>query len=336
MFFGNKRKRGGGITGIFRLFLSIIILGVMGLGLLQAYKGFSGFDPLTLDPESAKGLFSQEGITSFITSLLSASPDQALNSAKEALGDKSSSSQPKSVGDIKYKFAVIADSHKDYANLTKALKMAKAEGVKFVVGMGDFSDVGISEELMETRKAFDESGLTYYATPGDHDLWDSRNKNEIPNQNFNSVFGSPYQAVTVENARIILVYNSDNYLGLDGVQLNFVEDEVKKASQNPGLLTFVFLSVPLYHPSSDHVMGKVTPKLKDQAAHLLDLFKKNGADEVFSADTHFFSRYEEPSQRLNMTTVGAVTSDRNPQTPRFTMVEVYTDGSYDVKEVTLN
>ncbi|KKQ14068.1 MAG: hypothetical protein US28_C0040G0009 [Candidatus Daviesbacteria bacterium GW2011_GWA1_36_8] len=83
-------------------------------------------------------------------------------------------------------------------------------------------------------------------------------------------------------------------------------------------------------------MGKVTPKLKNQADHLIDIFKKGGVEEVFSADTHFYSRYQEPKSMLNMTTVGAVTSDRNPQTPRFAIVEVYTDGSYNVIETPLN
>ena len=83
-------------------------------------------------------------------------------------------------------------------------------------------------------------------------------------------------------------------------------------------------------------MGKVTPSLKNQAAHLIDIFKKNGVDEVFAADTHYFTRYTEPTMNLKMTTSGAVTSDRNPQTPRFIMVDVFENGTYQVKETEVN
>ncbi len=315
--------------GIFRMFLSVIILAILGLGLIQAYKSFSGFDPLSVNTNMVSNLsLTPEGIIAFIKSLIS-DPESALEAANNKEDSKSSAN-------IKLKFAVIADSHKDYPGLAKALNLAKEKNVQFVIGMGDFSDVGTTRELMDTRQKFDESGLTYYTLPGDHDLWDSRDKGNIPNQNFNSVFGPPYQAFSTNDIRFILLYNSDNYDGLDELQLNWVQEEVDKASQNPNGLTFVFAPTPLYHPSSDHVMGKVTPKLKNQAEHLADIFKKGGVDEVFSADNHFYSRYEEPAQRLNMTTVGAVTSDRNPQTPRFTIVEVYTDGSYNVVETPLN
>jgi hypothetical protein len=80
-------------------------------------------------------------------------------------------------------------------------------------------------------------------------------------------------------------------------------------------------------------MGKVTPKLTSQAEHLITSFKRAGVDLVFSADTHFYSKFKEPKNELNMMTVGALTSDRNPQAPRFAMVDILEDGSYNTREV---
>lgn len=133
--------------------------------------------------------------------------------------------------------------------------------------------------------------------------------------------------------RYILIYNSDNYLGLDEVQLKWLEDELQRQEQNPSKLVFAITDLPIFHPSSDHVMGKTNEKLKNQADHLASIFKKHGVDEVFSADTHFFSQYKDPTNDLKMTTVGAVTSDRNPQTPRFVLVDIYEEGSYNIKSV---
>lgn len=334
--FGKKaRNRSNPLVSLFRIFWSLFVIVILGVGLIQAYKGFSGFDPLKLSPTSVKNLFSQDGIYAFVTSLLSFNPADSVQKTRQILGenppkDQSVTIQPS--GDIDFKFAIIADSHKDITNLAKALNMAKSNGAKFIIGIGDFSDVGTLDELRNTKAQFDAIGMPYYVTAGDHDLWDSRNKKEQSDKNFTEVFGSGYQAFMFENARIMIINNADNYLGLDEFQLKWVEEELARYAQNSTKLFFVIADIPLYHPSSDHVMGKVTPKLKGQADHLISILKRARADEVFSADTHFFSRFQEPTSNLKMTTVGAVTSDRNLQTPRFAIVDVYTNGSYNVEE----
>lgn len=334
--FGKKghRKASNPILGIFRLFISLIIMAVLGLGLLQAYKSFSGYDPTTVSPQaSLKNILTSEGAYEFIVSLLSFSPTGSFDKAKDALTTDRGGSSNTPSGPVRFRFAVIADSHKDYSNLAKALKQAKDANAKIIVGMGDLSDVGTVEELKKTKEQFDLSGLPYYITPGDHDLWDPRDKNLPAAQNFMDTFGPPYQAFSYDSVRYILIYNSDNYLGLDELQLKWLEDELSKQEQNPSKLIFAIADLPIFHPSSDHVMGKTNEKLKNQADHLASIFKKHGVDEVFSADTHFFSQYKDPINDLNMTTVGAITSDRNPQTPRFVLVDIYEDGSYNIQSV---
>ena len=339
---GDHRKKGGG-GGILRLFLSLIIMAILGLGLLQAFRSFSGTDPLTLDPKtSLKSLMSSEGAYNFIVGLLTASPDKTLDKAKQLLGQESdqNSSNSYSSGSIDrpegselFKFAIIADSHKDTPNLLKALNQAKASGAKFVIGIGDFSDVGTVEELTNTKTQFDASGLSYYLVPGDHDLWDSRNKSLSPTQNFMTVFQKPtYQSFSYQNTRFILSDNSDNYIGLDGLQLNWLEEELNRVQSDSANLILAVVDIPLYHPSSDHIMGKTSPKLKNQAAHLSSIFKKAGVKEVFAADAHFFSKYKDPTEDLPMTVVGAVTSEKNAQAPRFVLVDVYEDGSYNIED----
>ncbi len=345
---GHKKKGDGGpIVGAIRFFLSLIILAILGIGLLLAYRNFSGVNPLNLSPQQLfKSLLSPDSAYSLITGLLTIRPQDSLTKAKDALTEPGSEEkdeqQTNSLNDSKptaplsFKFAIIADSHKDTADLKKALAQAKQAGAKFVVGLGDLSDVGTVDELRNSKEQFDMAELPYYIAPGDHDLWDSRDKGKPASQNSTDIFGQPYQSFAYDSVRFILVYNSDNYKGIDELQLNWLQDELKRSgSDQKAKLIFVALPTPIYHPSSDHVMGKVSPSLKNQADHLIDLFKKNGVDEVFAADTHYYTRYVEPTMDLKMTTVGAVTSDRNPQSPRFTMVEVYEDNSYQVRETVL-
>ena len=334
---GHKKKGESGIVSAVRFFLSLVILLILGFGLLLAYRNFSGVNPLTLSPtQVAKSFLSADSAYALITSLLTFNPKDSLSkvtgtSVDDPDSQTAENQQP--TAPLKFKFAIVADGHKDMNNLKKALEVAKRNDAKFVVGLGDLSDVGTIDELRNSKEQFDLAGLPYYITPGDHDLWDARDKGKPADQNIKEVFGSTYQSFAYDSVRFLLVFNSDNYLGLDELQLNWIESELARLQKEEGNKTvFVALATPLYHPSSDHVMGKVTPKLKNQAEHLISIFKKSGVEEVFAADTHYFTRFIEPTMDLKMTTVGAVTSDRNPQTPRFALVEVYEDGTYQVKE----
>jgi hypothetical protein len=312
----------------------MIILVILGVLLLQAYKSFSGYDPMTLDPKSSlKGLLTSDSAYELVTGLLTFNPQKSLDASKKVLSQEGEGENVNTNQPVILRYAVIADSHKDTENLKKALAQAKEAGAEFIIGMGDFSDVGTVEELSATKMQFDEASLPYYLSPGDHDLWDSRDKGNPADANFREVFGETYQSFSNRDYRFILIYNSDNYLGLDGVELSWIEDELNRLQENSSKLIFVFAPTPLFHPSSDHVMGKENEKLKNQAEHLISIFSKAGVNQVFSADTHFFSKYTEPQDNLKMVTVGAVTSDRNPQTPRFAIVDIYEDGSYNIEEV---
>lgn len=333
----HRKKAGNPLLTFFRLLLSLVIMAVLALGLIQAYKSFSGYDPTSLSPQQTiKSLLTSEGAYNFITQILTFNPKDGLESAKTALGGDSVSTDPQnpsSDAPILYSFAIVADSHLDYQNLAKALTQAKSADAQFVIGIGDLSDVGTIEQLTKTKQTFDSSGMTYYVTPGDHDMWDSRNQKKDASQNFVDIFGQSYQAFSYKNTRFILINNADNYLGLDSTQLKWVEDELLTLEQTQPTIVFVVADIPLFHPSSDHVMGKTEPKLKNQADHLMSIFARAGVEQIFSADTHMFSSYKDPVNNLNMVTVGAVTSDRNPQAPRFIMVDVREDGSYNIRQV---
>ncbi len=332
--FGRKykkehRKRSNPLFGIFRLLLSLIIFAVLVGGVYSAYKQFSGADPLNLSPQSiSSNLISKDRLIDLTLSLLSIDikgkiiPADQPESSKKSIKSKTS-----------FKFAIVADCHNDNNNLAKALSQAKAGDAKFVIGLGDFSDVGTKAELIDAKKKFDEAGLRYFLTPGDHDLWESRDKNEPPLTNFYSVFGSSFQAFGYGEVRFIILYNSDNYKGLGEEQLKWFKFEMENIKQANPKLVLAFVHEPLYHPSSDHYMGKVTPSLLPEAKQLIKDLKQAGTKEVFAGDIHYFTQYSEPETVLHMTTIGAITSGRNVESPRFGLVTVYEDGSYLVEDV---
>ena len=321
--FGRKykgRRHTNILFVIFRLALSLTIFAVLLGGSYSAYKHFSGMDPLKLDPQLV---------------LISLIKSKDLGEITQKILGESQIPSKKENPKLLFSFMLVADSHNDNSYLDKAIVQAKERypDIKFIIGLGDYSDVGTLNELRDTKAVLDGSGLRYFVMPGDHDLWDSRDKNLLPTANFNQVFGPEYQLFDYENFRLVLLYNSDNYLGLGEVQKNWLKGELDKAISDKSSGIFIFLHEPLFHPSSDHIMGRVEQNLKNEAGELIRLFKEKGVRKVLAGDIHFFTEYLEPFTQLSMVTIGALTTQRNTQAPRYGIGYVFEDGSIKVEDV---
>lgn len=341
------KKRGSFLPFvIFRLLLSCTILAVFAFGVFQAFRYFSGVDPLELDPKStivsllesdeAVGVVSRFlgfDIGKTVTDRLresSADPEK-----KEPTPATDNRDKPVS-GPRVLRFAVVADSHTDNENLIKALEEAKKREVKFIIGLGDYSEVGTAEQLQNARQIFISAGLPFYTTAGDHDLWDSRNRGSAGSVEFGKVFGPPYQSFSDSDIRFVIVYNGDNYLGVDPMQMAWLKETLVSAGTDEPKSIFVFTHEPFSHPSSDHMMGKATPGLKTQAKEIMRMLEEVEAAEVFAGDVHAFTRYKDADSGLRMTTVGAVTRERNAEKPSFILVDVFESGGYNVEKVEID
>lgn len=298
-------------------------------GIYSAYKHFLGFDPLKLDPQSvAKELLGARTPQQILTVLSS------IKLGSKILGETSQKiAQPVFTSQVAFKFLLVSDSHDDNANLAKAITQSKVNYPIFVIGLGDYTNVGTLDELKSAKAEFDRAGLRYFLVAGDHDLWDSRDKKGDPGVNFKQVFGLFYQSFEYQGFKFLLLDNSDNYIGISDEQKNWITAELEKAANENIRGIFVFIATPLYHPSSDHYMGKVDKDLKVQAQSLIYQLKDAGVKKIFSGDIHYFSEYEEPITKLPMVTIGAVVTERNPQAPRYAVVAVFDDGSTKVDDV---
>lgn len=331
MFKRHYQKRSPNILFVmFRLVLSGVMFVVLLAGTYTAYKHFSGLDPLKLDPQAILNNFLQVKTPQQFLSVLS--------SIKLTTGLSSQVSQ-KVLAPIVvsggFKFVLVADSHNDNGNLRKALTQAKQnfQDLKFIVGLGDYTDVGTLDELKKAKDELDLTGLRYFLIPGDHDLWDGRDKGLSPIANFNQTFGPTYQSFIFNQFKFILINNADNYIGIDNNQQNWISEELEKSKEEATKGIFVFIHEPIYHPSSEHTMGSVEAKLKLQAKSLIYQLKAAGIKKLFAGDIHYFSEYEEPETKLSMVTVGAAGLERNPQVPRFAVVTIFEDGSSRVEDV---
>lgn len=309
---------------LLRSILSITMMLILVIGIYQAYIFFTGVDPLKINPQNLiREVLSSEQPLDALTAILRVD----LSGVRQGLPKQTDTAN------LAFRFAIVSDSHNDNERLSQALLQAKSEGVVFVIGLGDHSSVGTMEELQKAKDTFQGVNLPYYVTAGDHDLWEPRNKGSNPAGNFINVFGSSYQSFGYDGIRFIIVYNSDNYEGVDGLQMSWLDDELTKVAIEKPKAAFLFLHEPLYHPSSDHIMGKSNPALKDQAGKIAAKARQADIKEVFAGDTHFYSRYTDPKSLLDMTAVGAVTKERNTQKSRFVIVDVYDSGDYNVQDL---
>lgn len=329
----HRRGGGGFIFTAFRVVLSLALLILLFLALYQAFKGFSGMDPLKINPQGlVKEFSSTETLYQFAQRLLTLdvqNPNLKSEISRVIKSTPVETKQPE--GSLAFKFAIVTDSHNDGQNLQKALNMARTADAKFVIGLGDYTDVGTVDELTQAKQIFAASGIPYYSTAGDHDLWDSRNQKLTPDNNYLKTFGPTYSSFGYQDFRFMIIYDADNYRGIDQIQRQWIEDELHRVAPT-AKATFVFTATPFYHPSSDHVVGKSEASLKSQATDMINLFQTYHIKAVFAGDTHFYSSYLEPHTNIPMYTIGAVTSNRNAQSPRFAIVDVYDSGDFMVRD----
>src|SRR3989344_450288 len=124
---------------------------------------------------------------------------------------KTSDSPEAQSKEVILRVALVADSENENGLLEKALRQAQGMGVNFVIGLGDYSQVGTEKELSDAKAVFERVQIPYYLTAGDHDLWDSRNRGEEALFNFKKVFGNPSRVFEKNNVQFVILDNSDIY-----------------------------------------------------------------------------------------------------------------------------
>lgn len=236
------------------------------------------------------------------------------------------------------RIAVFADSHlasspAEYAEnkdlLQKAVDKAKSESADVIVHVGDISNLGLEEDLSDAKAILDNSGVKYYAIPGDRDLWKT-----VGTENFESVFGEDFHTFEVGGFKFVMLDNSANYSVIDGEVVGEFESELGGAE-------FVFLSQPLYHPNNivmGVVDGETVVKVKEQADELLGMIRNSKVEAVIAGDHHSFSVTPDPEDpNLEHIVAGAITRERNLQQgkPRILMLNLFSDGGYTVDDVAL-
>lgn len=247
--------------------------------------------------------------------------------------------------ELLFKIALLADSEGSWENLEKALARARDLSVNAIFFLGDLTRWGSKEDLLRGKEVLLKSGITTVIIPGDHDLAASVSAGDEGGKKiFDEVFkdngiqGTLAKEYNIEGYKFIFLDNSANFSPLAKEELSWFEEEVRSSD-------FVILSQPLYHPTNPRIMGIVNgdkvSSLYTQGQELLSWIRKSNVKAVISADQHSFSNLSDSDKHaLRHIVIGALVPNsieeiRNPQAPRFGVLEVYNDGTFKVEDVVL-
>ena len=128
------------------------------------------------------------------------------------------------------RFALIADSHQNYADLKTISRYVNNSGAQFVVHLGDFTNSGTRDEYEIFATYLKKFSIPIYVVPGNHDLTTTGYKL------YQKVFGPLNSASSTSFGK--LIFWNNNKLESKGLDYNFLEYEI--ASADPEKPVFIF------------------------------------------------------------------------------------------------
>jgi predicted phosphodiesterase len=215
-----------------------------------------------------------------------------------------------------FRFVVVGDSHSDTVDYQKVLEAATAEGPDFIIHVGDLTRVGDTGDLRKAKQLLDQTGISYYAIPGDHDVVNSKNTD-----NFQSVFSQPYQAFDHNGFRFILLDNSNSQSSFGEQQWKFIRTEVE--TSEPLVL---FMHNPLSNPLIIKHTMEETAAGKQDSHDLLSLLQDKQVAQLFSGEMHFFQQYV-VGNNFPLTIVGTAGTFETAILAEYCLAIAYDDGT---------
>jgi len=338
------RKKVTFIQRFFRSVVAVVILSAFILGISLMVKEMAGLDPYglvklagpVLDPLLEKVGISTEEAGQVAGSFAERILKTNIAPSEGYMGDLDGASDGNDVLTSRtavFKAVMMGDSANDNDSLARALDLAESLGANRVFYLGDYTEFGVKDNLIEAKAVMEASDLQYDSLPGDRDA----DINAVPVANYDnyySVFGLPKIGVTMGDIRFVLLNNSANYTLIDSVTLGQFYDELENAD-------YVVMSQPLYHPLASTikpvmgmVRGKIEPEIKAQADEILDRIKESNAKVIIAGDQHSFARIQDnEKESLTHVYIGSIAEERADRgITSITLLNVYDDGSYSIEE----
>ena len=194
--------------------------------------------------------------------------------------NKKAISKIKVVGLNDFTFAVFGDNKGNYSIFEPLLRdIAQDREILFAIDVGDLVSGGKRGQYRRFLKQVQKDlAIPFLTAIGNHDL------NNGSDNNYREIFGPTYYAFQV-GQRYFIVLDATTESGFDKVELQWLQNELKKAQTSRSC--FVFMHVPPLDPRGNG-FHKCLPE-KD-ARDLLHLFRFYKVSHLFAGHIHgYFS-----------------------------------------------
>jgi hypothetical protein len=245
------------------------------------------------------------------------------------------SSREVSTKTIVTQIGFISDIHNDAQHLEKAISKINQSNVSAVYILGDLTDTGTDKELSTIKEALKKLNKKYYIIPGDHDFWAGRQVENNASKIFNSYFSDklPKSIDHQHNLDLLYINNADIYNGVPEYEITEFE---RGLTQSVAKNIIIISHRAIYHPLTIHRMGYINNEENEtvlkQSRQIQDVIKKNKTKNItiINGDLHTSSKYTFLDTELSAYSIGAVTNERNFQTPRYGTANLYTDNTLEI------
>jgi len=192
-----------------------------------------------------------------------------------------------------FKFIVCGDPQNNYEVFRRILEAAKS--VDFMIIVGDLTGSGTPLEFENFNRVMKESGIRYYAIPGNHDVA------TMPvSEGFAKYIGPPRESFDYKNAHFLLIDNSTPTLGFYPEERKWVSSDLKKAKKRGFDHIFAFAHVPPHYPYSAKA-DKAQIAGMDANDFLVPVLKAGGVDELFCGHVHIYDKTVEDGLTITIT-----------------------------------
>jgi hypothetical protein len=180
-----------------------------------------------------------------------------------------------------FSFVVFGDNRNSIKPFKYLITKVNEEDALFAVDCGDLVSHGEEKNFRRFLKQIKSLHKPLLTVIGNHDL------HENDSTIYCKKFGKLYYSFAIKNSYFVIL--DDAKENLDQVQMNWLEDELKK-SQNYRY-RFIFIHVPLYSVSQK-VEYQIGHSMKDLflAKKLNNLFDKNNVTMLFASHIHGYYR----------------------------------------------
>lgn len=237
-------------------------------------------------------------------------PSEKLNYPEPKIENPSTKSfHEVSIIQNRYNILVMADSHLNKKAFEAVKDIIEKNNIKLLVHLGDHTDFGSTEELLQAKELLDGLGVKYLPLPGDRDLAAFGSSQE-----FKKIFKLENTNFMYET--FLIIDNSPNFTLLDDKSFDYILQKIPRA-------TIIFSSQPIYvekgnifeskymgSPTAFNISNQNTKILMDkylnQRNEILNRIRNKENLLVISGDHHRSATFKDPlNQSVTYHIVGA-------------------------------